>query len=348
MLIFLYGPDTYRSRRKLNEIIEHYKKIRQSGLNLKCFDGRNLNFQEFIDEIRQASIFKEKKLIILNNVFLDTQAFVKQKRSVKDERSSSPAEFKKAFLSEANKNIISSVVKSNDVILFYEEKEVPEKDALFIFLNRQGKCQEFKLLDSQNLKKWIEKEFFIYKSKINPKAVQTLIDFVGNNLWQMSNEIKKLASYKMDKNVDETSSHLHPARVIEVEDVELLVKSKIEADIFKTIDALAVKNKKQAILLIHKHLERGDNPLYLFSMINFQFRNLLIIKDLIEKGRPFYSLAKETRLHPYVVKKTYSQAQKFTIQELKKIYQKFFQIDLKIKTGQINASSALDLFIAEI
>ncbi|PIQ92378.1 MAG: hypothetical protein COV69_02735 [Parcubacteria group bacterium CG11_big_fil_rev_8_21_14_0_20_39_14] len=28
MIIFLYGPDTYRSRQKLNEIIEYYKKVK--------------------------------------------------------------------------------------------------------------------------------------------------------------------------------------------------------------------------------------------------------------------------------------------------------------------------------
>ena len=34
--------------------------------------------------------------------------------------------------------------------------------------------------------------------------------------------------------------------------------------------------------------------------------------------------------------------------ELKKIYQKIFQIDLDIKTGKIEAETALDLLLAEI
>ncbi len=63
MIIFLYGQDTYRSHQKLNEIIEHYKKIHKSGINLKYFDGANLNSQDFQDEIRQTSMFDEKKII---------------------------------------------------------------------------------------------------------------------------------------------------------------------------------------------------------------------------------------------------------------------------------------------
>ena len=311
MFIFLYGSDIYRSRQKLKEIISYYKQSCHGGFNLKHFKGENLIFQDIIDEIQQVSIFNEKKLLVFKNSF-------------------SNKDFKKSFLKNSEK-----FIQLNDIILFYEEKEVSQQDPLFVFLKKEGKCQEFKLLNNQKLEVWMKKEFSAYNVEINPIAIQTLIDFVGNDLWRLSNEIKKLASYKKQ------------GKKIEIIDVELLVRPKIEADIFKTIEAMALKNKKQAISLLHKHLERGDNSLYLLSMISFQFRNLLIIKELIQKGLPYNLLAKEARLHPYVIRKTYSQAQKFTLQELKKIYQKIFQIDLKIKTGQINSRLALDLFIAE-
>jgi DNA polymerase-3 subunit delta len=83
-------------------------------------------------------------------------------------------------------------------------------------------------------------------------------------------------------------------------------------------------------------------------MINFQFRNLLIIKDLMEKNIPYYSISKITKMHPFVVRKTYEQANKFTSRELKKIYQKIFQVDLSIKTGKIDPTTALDFLIVSI
>ena len=127
-----------------------------------------------------------------------------------------------------------------------------------------------------------------------------------------------------------------------------MVRSKIETDIFKTIDAIAEKNKKRALELLHKHLEKGDSPLYLLSMINYQFRNLLIVKDFIERCKPYNIILRKSGLHPFVVKKSYYQSQKFSFQELKKIYRKVFQIDLNIKTGRIESEMALDLLIAEI
>ena len=311
MIIFLYGQDTYRSRQKLNQIIEHYKKIHKSGLNLKFFDCQTADFQDFEDEIRSNSMFKEKKLIVLKNIFLNQK-------------------FKENFLKNSSK-----LSQSNDIILFHEEREISSTDLLFKFLKKQVKSQEFKPLEGQKLKNWAKKELSKFRTEISPEALDKLINFVGNDLWQLSNEVKKLVNFK-------AKGKIGP------EDVELLVKPKIEADIFKTIDAIALKNKKQALKLLHKHLEKGDNPLYLLSMINFQFRNLLIIKDLIEKNRPYYSILKTSKLHPFVVKKSYQQAQKFTSQELKKIYQKIFQVDLTIKTGKIEPETALDILIAEI
>jgi len=317
MLIFLYGQDTYRSRQKLNEIINHYKKIHKSGLNLKYFDGKNLSFQDFKDEIRSVSMFAEKKLAVLKNTFLNKN-------------------FKENFLRDSKE-----FAESKNIVLFYEEEEF-SGDKLFKFLKKHAKSQEFKPLQSQKLKNWVKKGFDDYGIEIREEALEKLINFVGSDLWQMANEIKKLVSYKLKC----------PNPEISQRDIELLVKPKIENDIFKTIDAIASKNKKQALDLIHKHLEKGDTPLYLLSMINFQFRNLLIVKSQ-ELRRKFYAgdvrvLTEKLKMHPYVIQKSTQQTRKFNFEELKKIYQKIFQVDLSIKTGKVEPETALDLFIAEI
>ncbi len=315
MIIFLYGPDTYRSQQKLNEIIERYKKTSKSGLNLKYFDFKKDSYQELKDEFQIISMFQEKKLMVLKNAFFN-------------------AKFKRKFLEKSKK-----FRDSKDIILFYEEGEFSKNDALFNFLKKQAKFQEFKLLESQRLKNWAKKEFEKYQCQVSDRALGKLIEFIGNDLWQISNEIKKLVSYKKKQEIGE-------------EDVELLVKPKIETDIFKTIDAISSGNKKQALLLIHKHLEKGDSPLYLLSMINFQFRNLLLVKSCGSKAELYVNdmriLSEKLKLHPYVIRKSIQQARRFTIDELKKIYQKIFQADLTIKTGKVEPETALDLFIAEI
>jgi len=316
MIIFLYGEDTYRTRQKIREIIERYKKVHKSGLNLKYLDfskkeSGDVSFLNFQDEIRQTSMFQEKKLIIITNSFLD-------------------AGFKEVFLEQKK-----DFEKSKDIVVFYEDGKVDKRDSLYKFLKKSAKCQEFELLGGLKLRNWIKKEFEEYKAEIEAGALEKLIEYVGNDLWSLSNEIKKLVNFKAGSQ-------------IKIQDIELLIRSKIETDIFKTIDAIAQKNKKKALKLLHKHLAKGDSPLYLLSMINYQFRNLLIIKDLIERQKPYNIIIKKSGLHPFVAKKNYFQSQQFTFLKLKKIYQRIFQVDLDIKTGRIEPETALDLLITEI
>jgi len=308
MIIFLYGQDTYGSRQKLSEIIKEYKKVYKSGLNLNYLNCAKLKFQEFNDEIRQTSMFKEKRMIVLTDSFSNN-------------------EFKEKFRKQEK-----IFINSKNIIIFYEEGQVSKKDSFFTFLKKQAKTQEFKPLKGVSLKNWVKKEFKALRAKIEDRALDKLIFFVDNNLWQMANEIKKLSTFKSDKE-------------IKVSDVELLIRPKIESDIFKTIGAIASRDKKRALGLLKAHLKKGDSPLYLFSMINFQFRNLLIIKDLIMRNfSPFNS----TDLHPFVVRKSLFLVRKFKVSELKKIYQKIFEVDLAIKTGKIDPEAALELLIAEI
>ena len=301
MIIFLYGEDTYRSRKKLEEIVAHYKEIHKSGLNLKYFDGKNADFQDIKRELQTASMFKEKKLLILTDVFSN--------QGLED-----------GFLKDAKR-----FVDSDNVILFYEEKGTFAKNPLFTFLKKHAQCQEFEPLTGLKIKSWLKDEFEKVKTKIDPMALELMVNFAGNDLWQLANDVQKLAAFKGGKE-------------IAVKDIRLFVKPKLETDIFKTIDAISLKNKKQALNLLHKHLEKGDSPLYLLSMINFQFRNVLGVKDLAERGEPLSS----SGLNPFVARKSAEQARKFTYEELKKIYLKIFQIDHSIKTGKIDPQAAGD------
>lgn len=312
MIYFLYGEDSYRAKKKLEEIVLGYKKIHKSGLNLIYVNAKNSDFKDFYSNFKITSMFAEKKLVILKNVFADK------------------GKFQEDFLEN-----IEALENLKDIVVVFEDCPADQRTKFFKGLQKYAKCQEFNYLSPASLKKWIAVECENNGAKINPDAADLLADFVKMDLWQMSNEINKLSNYRK-------------SGAIKKEDIELLVKPNIENDIFKTIDALASKNKKQALHLLHKHLENGDNTLYLLSMIAYQFRNLLIIKELQDTQVPYQMIAKKSGLHPFVVQKSSYLCNQFSMEQLKKIYQKIFQVDLDIKTGKVEPETALDLLVAEI
>jgi DNA polymerase-3 subunit delta len=313
MIVFLYGQDSFRSRLKLREIIDEYRKVRRSGLNLFYYDFQKDGFIDFKERTETISMFAEKKLIVLENVL-------------------SNPDLSQRFL-DYLKNRKES--KKDDILIFFETNDFKSNNALFAFLIKTAKTQEFKPLFGHELGQWIKKEAKDLNTEISPLATEKLVVSFGNDLWGLSNEIKKLASFKNYKK-------------IEPEDIDSLTKSKIETNIFKTIDAIAALNRTNALKLAGQHLEKGDSAVYLLAMINYQFRNILSIKDLCQRGKSFQAILKSSKLNPFVARKCYLLAQKFTFSRLKKIYSKILETDLKIKTGKVSPRQGLELLISEI
>lgn len=310
MLILLYGEDTYRSRQKLNEIIKEYQAKHKTGLNLVRFSEKDLDFDKVKETIEAVSMFNEKKLIVLENAFKN-----------------------KSFLENFSKYVKKRKLKNNqDVILVVHQEG---KLAISPFKSWLTMSEEFKPLEGIGLNNWVRKKVAENQAEIEPQAIGKLVAFVGGDLWQMSNEIDKLANYRKGQTINS-------------EDIDLMVKSKIDLNIFKTLDALAQKNRKTALKLLHEHLNQGENEIYLFSRFIYQLRVLLKLKDLMDKGIPYYNLAKQSGLHPFVVKKSSAQLRNFTLEQLKKIYQYLLKIDLAIKTGRLDGQTALDLLINEM
>lgn len=318
MFIFLYGEDTFRSRRKLNELIERHKTIYQSGLNFIRLPNRQagpaeFDFDSFKESIRTTPMFQEKKLVVLENIFAGGAA------------------------GQVFEYLESCKFKDDQgTIIFFEEGKLIDKGNLLKeFAKKPNLQQEFQPLSGLKLLNWVKTEISQRGGKIEEPALKKLVDFIGNNLWLMNNEINKILTYKTNK-------------IIKTEDIDLLVNGKIDNNIFKTIDALGQQNKKLAIALIQKHLNQGDSEIYLLTMIVHQFRNLIRIKDPALKNLPSNALIKKTGIHPFVLQKSYYQAKNFTLEQLKKIYQNLLNTEIAIKTGKIDPRTALEMMIMEI
>ncbi len=308
MIILLYGEDNFRSQEKLKEIIKEYQAKHYSGLNLLRYNKPDLDMIK--QGIEPVSMFDEKKLIILKDV-------LSNKKFVDD------------FFEYAKKRKLKD---DQEIVVVFQDNQ---KIALGKIKSQLSMNQEFKQLVGAELVGWIKKQAQKNSGQIDNLAANKLIVYTGQDLWQLNSELQKLISYKKGK-------------LITHQDVDKMIKAKTDVNIFKTLDALAGRDKRNALALFHKHLEQGENEIYILSMLVYQIRVLLRLKDLMDKGTPFYELAKITKLHPYVVKKNSGQLKNFSMEQLKSIYNRLLDLDLQIKTGRIDGLTGLDLLINEI
>ncbi len=329
MVFFFYGADSYCLRQKTNSVIEQYQAKHKSGLNFSRFDfGEPEALDKLKNFLDSFSMFAEKKLAIAENLFMTGKDV--QESFLEYLKTSDILKTQDKFLVVAQELALSEDKKSKQKYVLKNSQE------LFKALtNKSVKMEEFDWLAGAKLEVWIKKEIESCGAKIDTGAIRKLAIFIGPDLWQMKNEIAKLAAFARSQTIDEKM-------------VDELVKAKIENDIFKTIDALASRNKQAALTLLHRHLAEGESEIYLMSMLVYQFRNLLLVKSEIERGTQFQSLAKTIKLHPFVLRKSFEQGKGFTFPALKKIYERLLELDIATKTGRIEPVVALDLVVNEI
>ena len=323
MVIFLYGEDEFRSLKKLKEIENKFLEKNSSSLVSGSFDfeeDKNISIAEIKKAFGSKGLFFEKQLVLVKNLlgFGTKEIFSKLGEFLKSQ-----------------KNIFED---KDMVVVFWEKGKINEKNELFKIFKEKSKSQKFELLSGLKLNSWIvaKLEEENNKLKFSSQAIQKLVAFTGGELHVMENEIKKLASYKEQGEIKE-------------KDVELLVREKISANIFETIEGISGGNKKVALKLLHNQIAGGEDPMYVLMMYVYQFRNFLKVGEYYEKGeRNNYEIAKKVGIHPFVAQKILGQISNFPLEKLKKIYKKLQIIDEKVKTGKGEIKIELEKFILEI
>lgn len=313
MMILLYGQDDFRSGLKLKEIVDQYRKVRHRGLNLSFIDFKENQFSDFKEKMETISIFTDKRFIVFSNL-LGNQ------------------DLSKEVLGYLEKN---SQKHKDDIFVFFEKDKFNIGNPLPSFLKKTAKIQEFKLLSGKPLSLWIEKEVERLGGEIDFPASKKMAEIFNGDPWTLANEIKKLVAFKNRKKIG-------------IQDIELSTELKVETNIFKTIDAIASLDRKAALKLLNQHLENGDSPIYLLGMIGYQFKNILIIKDLVQRNMSWPMILKTSGLNGFVVKKCYSLASRFSFSKLKSIYLELLTVDIKMKTGKISPRQGLELLVTRI
>lgn len=168
MLYLLYGPDTYRSRQKLNDIIEEYRKKAGANFELHKFDCDEDDLMRLQSVVEGGSLFSAKRLIVAAYPFsgkCDFDVCVRLAKKAKDS--------KEIFLVFWDRDIGKASAAKLSKIRAYAHKE-----------------QEFLLLSGVALERWIREEAKKRGVVLHKNEIEWFLSF-GGDLWRVSNELAK-------------------------------------------------------------------------------------------------------------------------------------------------------------
>jgi DNA polymerase-3 subunit delta len=180
---------------------------------------------------------------------------------------------------------------------------------------------EFGPLSGIELVQWTRKEFTKLGATVSDQVIQSLVARVGSDLHRLSNEIGKVAAAAL------------PSAVVTEDLVEQLVATSRELDNFSLTRYLVAGHGDKAISTLKKILDDGAEPLMLIGSISFTYRQLMIAKDLMERGADRRQVTGSLRLRYSDQEPFLAAARRAHIASLTKAIQEIAKADIGIKTS---------------
>jgi len=330
MFYIIYGDDNYRCHQALNELKGAAGPADMVSVNTTVLDGRKLTARELSDVCSVVPFMTSSRLVIVEGLLRRFHPGDKRGNGNDEDGAQGNKEWQNIA------DYIKAMPPTTTLVLFEPDMDGRAQGAALKALSQVAdKVLQFNELKGRELASWIKDYAAGHGGRISAAAVSMLADFIGGDLWSLSGEIDKLATYCGDREIAEA-------------DVREISSFAREESIFALVDAVMEGRVKESQLMLHRMLRDGTAPQQILAMIERQLSIILRAKDLAG-GTPAQEIKEKLGLHPrYPLEKTLKQARSFTVPRLRKAFHCLLDTDIAIKTGRYDDDLGMDLMVIEL
>ncbi len=297
MRIILQGNDRFRIHERIQRLQAAFRaKFDPNNYTTTTIDFTDATIQDLHAALQQSGLFTKKQFVVVYH--LETLKAAEQAHAGQQ-------------LCQIGEDAIAVIVVPaiNDLPVVLAEQLV-----------KDSKIESFPELTITEVMQWVTRRFTTKQRKISPAAVQYLVQAHGTDLWALNSVVQQLIHTKPD---------------ISVELVQQYVASPLDDNIFHLSDALAAKQTKRALQLLHDQFRAGANSFYLLTMLARQIELLIQAKE--------GSFA--TNVSPYARTKARDHAKRFSAAHLKELHTGLTEIDYQMKTTALEPVLLLDRWV---
>ena len=262
----------------IDEIMEFAeKKILSNAdaeFNQTVFYGKDANWADVVNACRRYPMFAERQVVLLKEA--------QQMRDV-----------------EKLESYIENPSPSTVLVVSYKGKQLDGRQKFSKLIKKKGEVFLSKKLYDNQLPSWTSSYLQLNGFQIKPKALNLLVDHIGNDLSRIVNEIEKLSLNLKEKNITE-------------DDIEKFIGISKEYNIYELQNAFSKKDAAKAIRIIQYF---DANPkavpiqLILPSLYSY-FSKILAVYQMPDKSeqtlKPIYSYNSHLVEHVLQTIKNYS------------------------------------------
>lgn len=221
----------------------------EAGFNLSVFYGKDANWSDVVNACMRYPMFAEKQVVLL-----------KEAQQMKDIDKLEP--------------YIEKPLSSTIFVVSYKEKTLDKRTKLYKTIKKDGEVFTAEKVKDYKMVEWVTDYVAQQGFKMDQKAIILLVDFVGNDLSRITNEIEKI------------TVNLSKRNTITEDDIEKYVGVSKEYNAFELQSAMSKKNLAKAITIIQyfeSNPKAAPIQLVLPALYGF-FSKLYIVFGMTDKS----------------------------------------------------------------
>ena len=203
------------------------------------------------------------------------------------------------------------------LVLSFINQSLDKRKRIYSLSKKNGVVFESKSIYENQIFNWINDAAISKKIKLHPKSVQIIIDFIGNDLSQIENELDKL------------KINSKPEDIIRPDEVESIIGFSKEYNFFELTKFIGKKNFTKTIEIIeYMSTNSVKYPLTLMISSIFYFFNKLFLYHSVENKR---EASKIMGVNPYFIEEYKLASPNYSMKDISKIFNHLLEADKRSK-----------------
>lgn len=241
-------------------------------------------------------------------------------------------------LKEADDEALSAYVQRpvSTTVLILSSDGLDKRLKLTKLLQEKCTFVEFIPLTDREVITWTRNHLAAMQIEADSRVIDRLVTLVGTSLRRLDTELMKLSVAAM------------PSRKITLDLVDSLTNRSRELSNFELADHLISRNRRTALLTLHRLLDDGAEPVMLVGLIASNYRRLALAKELLSEGCPFDELIREVK-PPYGRRDEFlALSERMSAALLARNLARIAETDLAIKTSIALPRQQLELLVCDL
>lgn len=296
--IYLFtGENTFLLRQERTRWIEEFTK-KHGEENCARLDGQKLSIRALLDEVSVLPFLAEKRLVIVDAV----------PRCTREDVQALPTQIHPQVL-----------------LLFCDPK--PDKRITGVKeLLEVAELKTFAPLRGMALSQWIRTFAAALRTSLTQDAEHALIEFLGEDMELLSQEVEKLAMYAA-------------GRAITRADVELMTIPSDEGIVWKMTDLLCAGNRIEALSYARRMLGRGGDPWQVWNILLSHLKNLVLVRSALDANVTSpKAIAEKTGVHIFALRNLQPYAQSVKHSPMRSLLAWAVRSERDLKTGVLKST----------